>query len=408
MTADDITAPHSASGRRRVLIVGAGPLQVPLIERALCAGHVVVAIDGDPAAPGLALADVGISVDTSDPEAALAVAQQHAVDAAASDASDVAVPTVAFVAERMGLPGIGRDVATAFTDKLVMRTVCVAADLPCPRFAEVADVGEAAAAAQAFGWPVVVKPRRSQASKGVTLVAAPEGVGPAVAEAQRYARNGSLLVEEYVDGPEFTVEGFKGTGAHRSLAVSRKSHYAHRPMVANRLVYSRESDEYDYAELRALNDRVVAALGLPFGITHAEYRHSGDGFKLIEIAARGGGLRISSHIVPRLSGVDVQTELLACATGAGGDPTPEYQELRVALDFFDFAPGRVARVSGLEAVIARPDVLDAGLSVAPGKEILPAADDTTRHGYFVHEAVSADALERAAAEIKGTVVVDYE
>lgn len=394
---------------RRVMVVAGGEWQLPLLHAAKRLGYFVVNTDWGLAAPGFAIADAHSTTDVTDREGTLEVARRFNIQSAVTDQSDIAVPTVAYVCETLGLPGIGVDVAERFTDKSIMRDAARVAGIPQPLHALAADSEEMTRLGERWGWPVVVKPADSQSSRGVTVVETSSEAGRAFDEALKQSAKGRVVVEEYIDGTEFTVEGFKSSEGHRSLAVSRKDHFADRPTVASRLVYSHRSDDFDYDVLREQNDRLVDSMELPFGITHAEYKYRNGNFYLIEIAARGGGTHISSHVVPAMSGVDVQGLLLRAITGdAVGPITPAPFGGYVMLDFFQVQPGKVAGIHGFDAVCRRNDVIDAGLNIEVGGIVSPPHDDRSRHGHFIVTAPSETALELAAEEIHATLRVDND
>ncbi len=124
---------------KTVLFVGAGRHQRRAILRAKELGLRVVAVDGNPDAPGLEAADVGEVVDFQDLEGVIDVARRHGVDGALTVSADRAVPIVAAVAEELGLPGIGTEVAHLMTHKIAMRRRLAEAGVPQPRFAAARD-----------------------------------------------------------------------------------------------------------------------------------------------------------------------------------------------------------------------------------------------------------------------------
>src|ERR1700728_764695 len=117
---------------QRVMIVTASGNQIPLINKAKTMGCEVLATDSRAAAAGLALADRSAVANTTDMQELLRVARDFAPDAVLSEQTDVAVPTVAYVAEQLGLNGIGYEVAQRATDKWRMREACRHAGLPTP------------------------------------------------------------------------------------------------------------------------------------------------------------------------------------------------------------------------------------------------------------------------------------
>jgi len=127
----------------------------------------VVAVDRDGAAPGLQAADVGEVVDFQDVDGVIEVARRHGVDGALTVSADRAVPIVAAVAEALGLPGIGTEVAHAMTHKIAMRRKFAEEGVAQPQFAAARAMRDAAAAAQTVGFPAVLKPADSGGQRGV-------------------------------------------------------------------------------------------------------------------------------------------------------------------------------------------------------------------------------------------------
>src|SRR6185436_3439342 len=210
---------------------------------------------------------------------------------------------------------IGSDRAEMFTNKHRMRQFLRQSGFATPDFQLCQSVDAAAQFALQIGYPAVLKPPANQSSRGVFKVNSEIELRRCYPHALRFAPMGEVLIEKFLPGTELTVEGFKTHGRHHSLAVSRKEHYAHNPMVASALFYSPAAEDLDYESLRLQHDALVEQMGLPFGITHAEYIFSEGCFFLVEVAARGGGTKISSDIVPAISGVRTNEMLIRMSLG---------------------------------------------------------------------------------------------
>lgn len=360
----------------------------------------MVATDRDPAAPGLALADAGEVVDVADWQGNLAVARAHRVDLVTSDQTDLAVLTVARVAEAMGLAGPGVAAALNCTDKERMRRACAAAGLPVPAFARVARPAAAVAFGLAHGWPIVLKPADAQSSRGVSRVAGPDQVAAGFAAARAASRSGAVLAEAWLEGTELTAEGFfNSDGSFVTLGISEKTHIPGNPCVADSLRYPARAD---LGAVAAANAAVASALGVRMGITHAEFILTARGPVLVEMANRGGGTRISSDIVPLLCGVEPDRALLRQAAGDRVVLAPRPWRA-AALEFFLVPTGRLRAVAGLEAARAMPGVHALELAVAPGQDVAPPGDDRGRHGFAIVEAGSRTELDRRVRRLRQTV-----
>ena len=314
------------------------------------------------------------------------------------------------ISEELGLPGIGLATAELFTDKYQMRQFLRQRGYPTPEYRLCQSVEDAADFVAKVGHPIVLKPPANQGSRGVFVVGADSELPNRFAEARRFSHDEHVLAEQFLPGPELSVEGFKSSDRHFSLAVARKKGFAHNPMVASELVYAPSAEDRDFEPLKYQHNAMVEEMDLRFGITHAEYVFSEDRFVLIEVAARGCGNNVSSHIVPTLSGVNVNELLIRMSLGeeiksltpcANGRPF-------VGLSFFNFEPGVVRTVCGVETVRTLPGLVDIFVGVRPGQLVEPPSDGSSRHGYFIIAADSASELQSLCKQIFDQVRIAYE
>src|SRR5690349_3541257 len=162
----------------------------------------VVAVDRNPDALGFGEADVAEPVDFTDVEAVTEVARRHAVDGALTVSADRAVPIVAAVAEQLGLPGIGSEVAHAMTHKIAMRRLLAEAGVAQPRFAAAHDLATARAAAGAVGFPAVLKPADSGGQRGVFRLESIDDLDAHLHSALAESGTGEVVLERFHDGLE--------------------------------------------------------------------------------------------------------------------------------------------------------------------------------------------------------------
>lgn len=390
------------------MVVAGGEWQVPLVRLAKNEGHFVINTNLYADSAAFRYADVGLVANVLDRERNLAIACEYKPDAIVTDQSDIAVPTVAYVCEALGLPGIGVAMAERFTNKYQMRCFCRDHGFAHPAFSLCRNPIETEVFCRKNNYPVVLKPPANQSSRGVSIVRDVHGLQRAYEAALGASHDGTVLAEGFLAGTEVTVEGIKFPDRHVTLAISRKRHMAENPTVANQLLYSSSCATMDYDHLRSLNDSLVSAMGLSFGLTHAEYKHCGGRFTLVEIAARGGGTRISSEIVPAISGVPTNKLLIDMALGNRVEPCAVSRHSRAALlEFFEFACGRVDTIVGVEEALALPGVLDIGFTFMPGDVLRVAQDDRTRHGHIIAAGDSEDEVLKVVAAVRSLVKVHY-
>src|SRR5262249_23644063 len=139
---------------------------------------------------------------TTDQRAVLALAERERIDGVIAPGTDVAVETAAFVAERLGLPGVRAQAARALTRKRAVRELLKRARPPCPRLPA---AGERDARSFA-GSRWLVKPNGSSGSKGVFIVASRAELEARIGESRRFSIDGDALVEELIEGTQHTCE----------------------------------------------------------------------------------------------------------------------------------------------------------------------------------------------------------
>ncbi len=387
-----------------VLVVPGGSYQIGLFGKIRKRGLLVACADRSRDCPASIAADGFFHVGLDEREELLKLARQIQPVAIVTDQTDAAVGVVAWLADTLGLRGIGVEVSALFTQKHLMREFGLKHGFPTPAFRVCRTIEESLPAAREIGYPVIIKPVDSQSSKGVYRVDNDDDLFARFNGSKTLSNRGLVLVEQFLDGVEFTVEGFMCRGGHKSLAISQKRHYSGSSMVACALEYGPISDRFDYDELRCQNDRWVNLSGLPFGITHAEYKFANGQFNLIEIAARGGGTQISSAIVPLISGVDVQDLLLEnLLSDCAEVVTSHVKTSHALLEFFCLPDGRVTSVEGVDFAKSIDGVIDVVVHRNPGDVCARVGDDTGRPGYFIVCGTNEAGLAKRRLHVLSTV-----
>lgn len=395
-------------GPKLLHVLGGGQWQLPTIELARSMGYRVLVTDMYQERPAYALADLHEVVDITDAEGTLAAARRHGIDGLVCDTTDVGVPTMAYVAEALGLPGIGREAAARFTNKYLMRKLTAEAGVQAVQHYLVGSLEDLVAGAAALGYPVVVKPPDNQSSRGVHRVDGPAGLRAAWEDARRFTRQPKVLVEEFLRGTEITVEGLMMGGRYYTLAISDKDHFRHRPEVASRLTYPGAFPDRVMQTIRETNEAVVRALGLPVGVTHAEYMVHAGSVRLVEIAARGAGSYVYSHVAPHVSGIDAPRLYLQYLMGETPAVVDPGTRRAANLEFFDFPAGRVTAIHGAEEARALPGVARLLLEFGVGDVLRPPEDDRSRPGLMVVLGDTRAQVLAISAEVKRTVRVEVE
>jgi biotin carboxylase len=294
----------------RLLVLGAGPAQLGLLEAARERGVWTAVVDRDTSAPGFRLADRRCILSTEDEPAIERLAGALSIDGVISPGTDWPVGVAARIAERAGLPHpISPQTAVLATNKLRQRERLAEAGVPQPRSWV---IGGEDSPPEVDG-PVVVKAPDRQGQKGLTLVSDQAELPAAIETARSAARNGLALVEELVDGPEVTVVGFSSGGRFTVLAVTDRV-VAEPPAFGVALAHIWPSQVSDTSEVSDTVARAVAALGIENGPSYTQLRIGADGPRVIEVAARLGGGH-DAELVQAVTGIDVNGLAIDAALG---------------------------------------------------------------------------------------------
>ncbi|MFB6888408.1 ATP-grasp domain-containing protein [Kitasatospora sp. NPDC056327] len=344
-------------------------------------------------------------LDTADREAVLAACRRLAGEgglAGVTSSSEYFIATAAATAERLALPAPDAGALTECRHKDRQRAALEAAGVPVPGYTAVTDVEAALTAAGRTGYPVVVKPTTGSGSVGVRLCAGPAEVREAAAallgspvDERGRTVPATILVEEYVDGPEFSVETFDG--AVVGIVAKHLGPAPHFVETGHDFPAPAAPDGLGATALAAL-----AALGLGWGPAHTELRHGPRGPVVIEVNPRLAGGMIPT-LVRHAAGVDLVAATVARAVGRPAAVEPRhrsYASIRFALAD---RSGTVTRADGRAGALILPGVELAELTVAPGTELRLTHSFRDRYGYAVatgpDSATAADRAARAAAHL---------
>ena len=348
---------------KTIMILGAGEGQLNFVRICKERGYrvICVSIAGD--YPCFKICDTSYHVDTRDKERILEIAQNEQIHAITTDQTDVSVLSVAYVAEHMGLKDIGCDCARRFTNKYSMRCQAKKAGLPVPDFAKAATLVEALEAAHSIGYPVIIKPVDSSGSRGVVKISSDEELRANFAYSLGKSQAQDVIVEKFIRGKEYLADGFAMDHQYVTLDVGDKEYFAVENLFVSKMcMFSSVKNLEDPTShlVKETNDAIIRAFDLPFGITHAEYLYCEEDHKvyLVECAARGGGVYLSSDLTPLASGFDTNTALI--------DYLMEDRKIFVDEDRLDnkvsawlcfaFPEGILTSFDGIDAVMKIPGV----------------------------------------------------
>nr|WP_232542206.1 ATP-grasp domain-containing protein [Nocardia bovistercoris] len=356
-------------------------------------GHYLRARD-DARHPLLGAANI-LTVETNDPAAVSArlgaLRPALPFDGVLSSC-DYYLPLVAAVAAEFGLPGPERAAVAIACDKQRTREVCAAAGVPGPRFAVGVRWTQLSAAATEIGYPLVVKPVDLCAGMFVRMVRDAQELRDAVeritgfpVNARGQVRAQAILLEECLDGPEYSVETVTHGGRTGVVGVTDKTVVGAPSFIESGHMFPAALDPGAAAGIGAVAVAAVEAIGLDDTVAHTEIKLTREGPKLIEVNPRPAGNRIT-ELVRRVTGIDLPAVHAELAAGGDPDLTPAATGVGSAAVAFAVptATGTLTGITGDEGWPAHPGIVDYALP-APGAATRAARDN---NGYLGHVLVT--------------------
>lgn len=304
---------------QKLAIVGASYLQLPLVKKAKEMGLYTICFAWSEGAVCKDVVDEFFPISIVEKKQILEVCQEKRIDGICTIASDVAAPTVAYVAEKMGLVGNSYEVAVRANNKFLMRQAFSVAEIPCPAFHRINSFEQLDSKELQF--PVIVKPTDRSGSMGITKVDGWGGLQAAVETALNCSFKHEAIVEEFVEGREISVEFISYQGKHYPLQITDKVTTGAPHFVELEHHQPADLTKEQYFQIYDLTKRALNALGVTNGASHSEYKITEDGrIYVMEIGARMGGDFIGSDLVQLSTGYDYLKGVIEVALGSFEEP----------------------------------------------------------------------------------------
>lgn len=322
----------------------------------------------------------------------------HGIDTVLHMGSEDSMGPAVAAAEALGLSPNTAESVRLLNDKAAMRALLAEAGLSPVRAEPAGTVAEAAAVAGRLPLPVVVKPSQASGSRGVALIRDGADLQEWTARVEGGGLAGPFLVEEYLEGPEFSVETLSRDGAHHVVGITAKQTTGAPGFVERAHFHPALLEPADASAIGQVVTGLLDLAGYTFGPAHTEVILTAGGPRIVESQTRLGGDRIPL-LIETATGFDIEAEIFRTLAGAPVE-VPRAKHT-AAVGFFFLPPGRLESVSGREAILALPYVHQLHFPFEPGAELPATKDSFTRHGYVIVDAQSpaeaAARIERARA-----------
>ncbi len=377
--------------KKSVLIFGVGPLQKSIIGRAKKMGLYTIGID--PAADATCKEEVDAFeiVGAQDFEGTMEVAKKYQIDAIVTAATDKPLVMMARVAKELNLPFYSVETAQWSTDKFQMKKRFELGGVPHAQGRLISNVEEA----EGLVFPVIVKPRDNSGSRGVKLCRDKNELQISIDEALENSKLDTVLVEEFLEGPEYSIESLHHDGKSEVIQFTEKKTTEFPYNVELGHIQPANISDENKQKIREIIEKIGKALNFENCPSHTELKINERGIFVIETSPRLGGDYITSTLTPLSTGVNLEDELLKISLGESINPQPkaiQYSGVR----FFAFEEGCVIKhAPNKEFVKGWPHVVDFSFNLVEGQKVNRITSSLNRYGHLTLIAGNRESIEDA-------------
>lgn len=386
------------------MIVGASVLQLPAILKAKEMGLHVAVVDFNPRAIGIPYADKFYNASTMDEDAVLAAAEDYKPDGIMTLATDMPMRGVAKTSDKLHLHSINYETAVKATDKYDMIKAFKDHDVPSPWFFVVDSLEELKAHEADVTFPCIIKPTDNAGSHGVAKVYSFLELIDNYEYSHSCSRHGKVIVEEYLDGPEVSVEVMVVNGEVNILQITDKITTGAPHFVEMGHTQPSRLPEETQRQIREVAEAACKSLGLDKGPAHVEMKVTSRGPVMIELGARMGGDNITTHLVPLSTGIDMVKATINVALGEEPDIEPTLH-CSSAIRYFEVPFGTIKAIENVEEAQQVPGVKQITFTKNVGEESTPIHCSNDRIGFVIAQGATAQEVVKACDEATKKIII---
>lgn len=374
---------------KKLMIIGASVLQLPAILKAKEMGLHVAVLDYNPSAVGIQYADKYYNASTMDEDAVLEAAEDFQPEGIMTLATDIPMRGVAKVSEKLNLHSISYETAVKATDKFEMIKAFKAADVPSPWYFDVDSLDNLKALEGRISFPCIIKPTDNAGSHGVARADSFKELLEKYEYSRSNSRHGKVIVEEYLDGPEVSVEIMVVDGEVHVLQITDKITTGAPHFVEMGHTQPSRLPEDACNRIKEVAMAACRAVGIDKGPAHVEMRVTSRGPVMIELGARMGGDNITTHLVPLSTGIDMVEATIRIALGEEPDITP-ILHCGSAIRYFDAPFGTIKSIEGTEVAERIKGIRQITFTKGVGEVSTPIYCSNDRVGFVIAQGETAE------------------
>jgi len=368
-------------------------------------GFYVVVIDGAADAVGFEHADKYFVADIKNAEICIKLIRDFDPVAVFALSAEIAVVTVATICNYFGLPGISPEAALNSTNKRRMRECFARENLPSPEFTTIHTTGELNRKADIIGFPQVIKPVDSAGSRGVSIVKSKDHLNEAFTHAKSYSISGEVLIEQYMEGVEISVEACVQNNRVTILSLSDKIRTPPPYPLDTRVIFPSDKDVAIQDKAKKIAERAIHSCGIDNAIIHIEMMVTSEGPKLVELAARGAGFHVFSKLLGWVCDIDTVKLLIDISLGRSVD-LDHIKQRGAVLSFPAARPGMVRHIAGVEELRKIPGVEEAKLYVNVGDTVRQLKSGSDRIGHIIAFGIDRESAVDVADEAEKKLQIE--
>lgn len=375
----------------KVVIIGAGSLQLPLIKKVRELGYESHVFAWEEGAVGKTEADYFYPISITEKEQILKICKELSdISGVVTIASDLAVSTVNYIARELGCVANSSKCDIIATNKFEMRKALLKAGIPTPQFVKV-EKNNTLVSTDELHFPIIVKPTDRSGSRAITKLLDDSKIEEAICEARKISFERAAIVEEYIEGKEYSCECISYQGKHSFLAFTEKFTTGSPHFIEVGHIEPAQFAVQQQEKIKSVIFKALDALEIRNGASHCEFKVDDKGnVGIIEIGARMGGDFIGSDLVRISTGKDFVKMVIDVAVGK----EPDFEEVQKP------------QVAAVRYLMTKKDILDYEAVEEQYKDKIfmsakdedgddrDVVDSSSRLGYYVFQCTDYEEARR--------------
>ncbi len=391
--------------KKSILIFGGGLNQYLLIKAVKDLNLISVVIDPIPDAFGKEIADFFYVIDGKDYETTKKVALKHNVSALVTTQMEKPLRLMSKLAKELHLQFHSPEVVERSLNKWFMKQRFLTNKIPCASgklFLDNREIREKDLDNLSF--PLIMKPIDATSSQGVYKINNFNEVKKYENSTRKFSRNNGLIIEEFLDGPEYSIESITYRG-HTTICQFTEKFITPFPNTVE--MGHLQPADLTFEQKKEIENLVIAAInaiGIDNSASHTEVKLTKRGAKVVEIGARGGGDFISSYLILTSTGINMDKAIIKVALGESPDLLPKCSEYAF-IKYFDLPVGkRVVRINNLSEILNKEDIVFANISVKPGDIIEKITESKKRPGFIIVKGETREKVLNVAEDLTNRIL----